>query len=85
MPPAAAAATPAAGDSGAVRVPSALKVVVGPELVLEQATGLACMLCHNADNHFHLVNQGLVPLLVGLLQQGAFVCRCCLLLLLLRC
>lgn len=68
--PAAAAAAQVAGDSGAVRVPSALKVVVGPELVLEQATGLACMLCHNADNHFHLVNQGLVPLLVGLLQQG---------------
>jgi hypothetical protein len=43
---------------------------VGPELVLEQAAGLACMLCHNADNHFVLVNQGVVPLLVGLLQQG---------------
>ena len=43
---------------------------MGPELVLEQAAGLACMLCHNADNHFVLVNQGVVPLLVGLLQQG---------------
>lgn len=43
---------------------------VGPELVLEQAAGLACMLCHNPDNHFALVNQGIVPLLVGLLQQG---------------
>jgi hypothetical protein len=53
---------------------------VGPELVLEQAAGLACMLCHNADNHFVLVNQGVVPLLVGLLQQGKLfmdlLCRC---------
>jgi hypothetical protein len=53
----------AAGGSGAHKS-------VGPELVLEQAAGLACMLCHNADNHFQLVNQGLVPLLVALLQQG---------------
>lgn len=44
--------------------------VVGPELVLEQAAGLACMLCHNADNHFLLVNQGIVPLLVAQLHQG---------------
>lgn len=72
-PTAAAAAAGGGGGSAGGAVVPALKVVVGPELVLEQATGLACMLCHNADNHFHLVNQGLVPLLVGLLQPGACV------------
>jgi len=57
--PAAAAAAAASGGRA-----------VGPELVLEQAAGLACMLCHNADNHFLLVNQGIVPLLVMQLQPG---------------
>lgn len=57
--PAAAGATAAGGSKA-----------VGPDLVLEQAAGLACMLCHNADNHFNLVNLGIVPMLVALLQQG---------------
>lgn len=61
--PASPAAAAAAGAASGGRA-------VGPELVLEQAAGLACMLCHNANNHFLLVNQGIVPLLVMQLQQG---------------
>jgi hypothetical protein len=64
-PTAAAAAAAGAGASGDA---------VGPALVLEQAVGLACMLAHNADNHFMLVNEGLVPLLVPLLQHGEEAC-----------
>jgi hypothetical protein len=61
--PAAAAGATAAGGSKAV----------GPELVLEQAAGLACMLCHNADNHFNMVNLGIVPMLVQLLNHGGLM------------
>jgi hypothetical protein len=39
-------------------------------LVLEQAVGVVCMLVHNPDNHFAMVGEGLVPLLVSLLHKG---------------
>jgi hypothetical protein len=45
-------------------------VSVGPSLVLEQAVGVVCMLVHNPDNHFAMVGEGLVPLLVSLLHKG---------------
>lgn len=45
-------------------------VTVGPSLVLEQAVGVVCMLVHNPDNHFAMVGEGLVPLLVSLLHRG---------------
>ncbi|KAF6258187.1 armadillo-type protein [Scenedesmus sp. NREL 46B-D3] len=44
-------------------------VSVGPGLVLEQAVGVVCMLVHNPDNHFAMVGEGLVPLMVSLLHR----------------
>lgn len=78
---AASASTPA--DDPAADAGNSAQGSIGPALVLEQAVGLACMLSHNPDNHFLLVNEGLVPLLMPLLQQGAYgvrrvpcVCSC---------
>lgn len=43
---------------------------IGPATVLEQAVGVVCALSHNLDNHFIMVGEGAVPLLVSLLRKG---------------
>lgn len=47
---------------------------IGPAMVLEQAAGVVCMLSHNLDNHFRMVGEGVVPLLVSLLHRGGKGC-----------
>lgn len=73
-----------AGSTTGSTAGSTAASLVGPSLVLEQAVGVACMLSHNPDNHFVMVGEGLVPLLVTLLHKGgtrqhALCCcqRCC--------
>jgi hypothetical protein len=59
--------------------PAATAAAAGlsPSLVLEQAVGVVCMLSHNPDNHFLLVGEGLVPLLVPLLNRGEEILLYC--------
>ncbi|WIA40542.1 hypothetical protein OEZ86_013887 [Tetradesmus obliquus] len=48
---------------------SRLLALLGQHASTHQAVGVVCMLVHNPDNHFAMVGEGLVPLLVSLLHR----------------